>query len=870
MKKLLPILFLLIGSFAKAQLYSTLVDSFNRAYHVAPFNTTNNFYTYSEHTYNDWDTSNFPIQLHLLNPKSEKLERVLWRKTKNLRYVNNFHQPQIQTDSNNIYIPYRSKDRFTILKVRDSNIIDSINVFTKIDSIPPYSWHYDDVKSNGRIALVKTIHLDSIVEFYAIDLRKMASYKFLTSNENFEFDHFLLYGTTIYCEQNDSNQFTIVRANLKNSFDTTHIAHDRFISPVVTENFIYYQASNDSDQIIIKRFDTTNFKIESIGGLPNLKGWAINIKNAGVGVYVTSIDKICLNKENVFNNTFESPARKLIKIKGHYYFNLNDNSFKAVDPSSPKINAKLFIDRYNSVITKNFIYTTTTPANQQLIRFDKNSFTIENLSPFGFKGYPIHVFKNDVYHYKMRTYQGNNWVRLYKKTLDGIPVNINTFIDYNKNGIYDNNDVSLNKIKLEINGLQGELYGGVDGMNSIMLNKGKYSIKPSYLDWKLSTDTLISLTLTENNKDTTINIGVYPKDLKSDIDCNISLRRGRCYSKERLVFLTENIGSTVLNTQLRISLDDSIYIDSFSIKPTRVSNDTFIWENIKLEPGITNNEFNKIIAYTRFPGVVALDTGRAFPKLRYSFRVKGESTDGNASNAHEFYQPIRCAYDPNDKTVFPWNPEHNDQTQIGQKLTYRIRFQNTGNDTAYHVKITDTLSTSLDWNSLRILDYSHPMEMKVMENGKRMFLFNNIMLVDSHTNEPASHGFVTFSINHIKDIEEQTEILNTAYIYFDKNPAIVTNTARSVMVSEIVGINDDVSHRKSLDIYPNPATNTITLKVNSQIEWIEIYSVNGKLLSKVTTENGENTLNIQSLKPGLYLLQTHSASDTFQTKFIKE
>jgi len=65
------------------------------------------------------------------------------------------------------------------------------------------------------------------------------------------------------------------------------------------------------------------------------------------------------------------------------------------------------------------------------------------------------------------------------------------------------------------------------------------------------------------------------------------------------------------------------------------------------------------------------------------------------------------------------------------------------------------------------------------------FNFNDIYLADSFVNEPASHGFVKFSLQTSADIAENTLIENTAGIFFDFNPAIVTNTVGNTFVSSI-------------------------------------------------------------------------------------
>ena len=62
---------------------------------------------------------------------------------------------------------------------------------------------------------------------------------------------------------------------------------------------------------------------------------------------------------------------------------------------------------------------------------------------------------------------------------------------------------------------------------------------------------------------------------------------------------------------------------------------------------------------------------------------------------------ISTSFDPNDKLVSPAGPFTPLEAQNSIWLTYTIRFQNTGNDTAYVVRLRDSLQSNLDIASLK-------------------------------------------------------------------------------------------------------------------------------------------------------------------------
>ena len=139
---------------------------------------------------------------------------------------------------------------------------------------------------------------------------------------------------------------------------------------------------------------------------------------------------------------------------------------------------------------------------------------------------------------------------------------------------------------------------------------------------------------------------------------------------------------------------------------------------------------------------------------------------------------VANSFDPNDKLTLAGTPEFIGLDSI---LKYKIRFQNTGTDLAYNIHIRDTLSQWVEPLSIEPGASSHPYTWELRHPGEIRFIFNNIMLPDSNSNEPASHGYVQFKIRQKPALPRNTLIQNRAGIYFDFNPPVMTNqTAQAV------------------------------------------------------------------------------------------
>lgn len=197
------------------------------------------------------------------------------------------------------------------------------------------------------------------------------------------------------------------------------------------------------------------------------------------------------------------------------------------------------------------------------------------------------------------------------------------------------------------------------------------------------------------------------------------------------------------------------------------------------------------------------------------------------------------SWDPNDKQALPRGYGEQHFIEANSPLEYLIRFQNTGTDTAFNIRIEDQLSEHLDISSLVPGASSHPYRMELKEDGQLLFHFDDILLPDSTTNFEASNGFVQFAIRQLPDNPIGTIIENTADIYFDFNEAVVTNTVTHTIGEDfiLVATQDVLVPGLTLNVAPNPlhSSSLITLQgLNLNDGQCLIYDTQGRLLSRHT------------------------------------
>lgn len=237
------------------------------------------------------------------------------------------------------------------------------------------------------------------------------------------------------------------------------------------------------------------------------------------------------------------------------------------------------------------------------------------------------------------------------------------------------------------------------------------------------------------------------------------------------VFLN-NIGAVALNGTLTMTCDASFFpeADSYlTIAPDQTAPGFAQWNIAEFGAG-TDGLFSFHI-----PGPGLDNIGVTFP-FEFTLSLVDENGDEFYTESWTTTPFVACAYDPNDLTATPEGYEAPHFILPGQRIQFRVRFQNTGNFPAEDVLIIDDLDPQVfDIQSFAPTYGSADYVACLHDDGTIDFIFEDIYLPDAENNEEESHGFVVFEVDARQDIIPGTVLLNQAAIFFDSNPAIITN-----------------------------------------------------------------------------------------------
>jgi len=439
-----------------------------------------------------------------------------------------------------------------------------------------------------------------------------------------------------------------------------------------------------------------------------------------------------------------------------------------------------------------------------------------------------------------------------------IPIVGTTFWDRNGNGQKEASEQVLPNMPIQIEPSALTTYSDEEGNFRFFVKNDLHTITANFDScWVLSTDSLsYTISVEEDATPPKMEFGLQLISDYQHTQARITSAPTRCGFTVPFQVSVENDGCLPSKGRFGFVLSPLATLISAEIGRVEKRGDTLFWEYEELIANeITTFPFTFEIAGTDFIGEQIQMTGLSY--------IEDDFGNLSLSSTYPFTSEIRCGYDPNDKLVHPNRLQEyaDNYTLFEENLEYTIRFQNTGNDTAFNVVIRDNLDKNLEWTTFKPILASHPYRTTVSKDGAVEFSFDNILLPDSTTNEPLSHGFVTYTIAPKKELSENTLIENTASIYFDFNPPIVTNTTQNVMVSELPKLiisTQDFSLEEAIHVYPNPFGEVITIEQKrtcTDCATFTLFDATGHPLQTMILTDVFQTISIPTIANGLYFYQ---------------
>ncbi len=428
------------------------------------------------------------------------------------------------------------------------------------------------------------------------------------------------------------------------------------------------------------------------------------------------------------------------------------------------------------------------------------------------------------------------------------------FYDANNNGTYDTGELPINNQIINAGAVNANVY--LNGNYNLYLANGTQMVVTSNaLPYLTSVPTAHNFNFSTQTDTSGINFAMQHTGPTNDLRVDLTAGIHRTFQEVRYSFSYKNTGSTAANGTVTVHFDSLMnFFTNYSYPAATTSNPgNLTWDFSNLQPFETRHVYFYLSANNNF------NIGDTVYAQATITPLVGDVTPAN--NTDSTMSIFVGAYDPNMKVVTQNGAEVNTILN-DDPLEYVIHFQNVGNDTAFTVVITDTISNLLDLSSLEIIGSSHANYWGIY-NRTLQFTFNGINLPDSGTNQLASNGFVSYRIKPVANISMGNVINNTAAIYFDVNAPVITNNAQVTLI-DVTGIKEDIA--SLIKVVPNPAQQIIyILGKNNQNQTATIYDAVGKVVLRSAINNNQS-IDISGLSKGIYFVEVAGQ----RVKFVKE
>lgn len=434
----------------------------------------------------------------------------------------------------------------------------------------------------------------------------------------------------------------------------------------------------------------------------------------------------------------------------------------------------------------------------------------------------------------------------------------NYFYDANQNQVKDVNEFGVLAQKVWQTPDSVNLYSDMSG------NYACYALANMPHTFTAQQDPIFSITtdsLSYSPWVDTVNIGgldfgLFNPTPTDSLEIEIIPTVTRCFEQTTFVLQYTNKGNLSVNGQVKWLPDAQMTFVSANSVPTSTNNDTLFFDFANLQPYETRYI---VMQYTMPSPNTSV--------INYADISMLQATIYQLMDSDGINDIILCGYDPNDKTAYPQGKHQGNISLFKDELQYLIRFQNTGNDLAYNILISDTLDSDFDLTTFRIIGASHSV-WTALDETKRVisFRFYHINLPDSTHNEPNSHGYISFGIKSQTNLPDSTLVNNQAAIYFDFNPPILTNTTENILVDSLYFQSLAVGETKSAfaaKIFPNPAQETINIRFeNASLTEYEcvLTDIQGKILERQIGKTNIFTFSTAHFAKGMYFLTLNGKS----------
>lgn len=438
------------------------------------------------------------------------------------------------------------------------------------------------------------------------------------------------------------------------------------------------------------------------------------------------------------------------------------------------------------------------------------------------------------------------------------------FYDGNSNCQFDSTENIQENILLTLTPGNFNFSSYFDGNFYFIAPDGNYSLNCiAPINYQNSCNSSQAITIVNGICNIQPSFGIVRQSNINDLSVDAVCGNVRSSRPVNLIIHYKNLGPQPVNGTVYCNIDNVFTINNSFPAPDSIFGNSLAWNFYNLNSGQS-----ELIALTVMPSIQNIGTAfvNSFSILATGV-IDNHPYDNNFVDSGEYVG----SFDPNEKSVNPGFGPSGAILTSDSILNFHIKFQNTGNDTAFYVQVIDTLDPSLDPTTF-IAGAIYPPGSWSMQNNVLKFTFDPIYLPDSTIDELNSHGYINYFIKQKPNLATNTIIRNRADIYFDHNAPVRTNTT----ISTVTNLNyvEEVLRKGDVEIFPNPSLGKFNVHLSnySVSEKVEVLVRNilGEIIYKCQLNSSKQVIDLGSIEEGVYICSVSGNNISFNRKLLVE
>lgn len=454
-------------------------------------------------------------------------------------------------------------------------------------------------------------------------------------------------------------------------------------------------------------------------------------------------------------------------------------------------------------------------------------------------------------------------------------IKLNAFIDTNANGIQDGTEKNFTQGKFQYQLNSGVMHDVISSFGTLYLYETNpaniYNISYVLPDngcpsqYTLTTSSYTNLSVTEGSGVLTYNfpITTVPCSDLAVFVTNYSAAPRPGFIYQNYVTYSNYGNQTIASGTINFNKDTALKITAISQAGTTLTTNGFSFNFTNLLP----NETRKILVSMQVPTIPTIALGNLLTNSATITIPVGDAIPEN--NSSSISQTIIGSWDPNDIVESHGEKILHSSFTTNDYLTYTIQFENTGTASAINIKVNNILNTKLDESSIKMVASSSSYVLDRV--GKTLnWNFDGINLPPSIANTTTGKGYIVFQVKPKAGYAISDIIPSVANIYFDFNPAIVTNTWKTEFTTTLA---TNQFENADFVVYPNPTKNKVNIALKNNLHTIDAVIVNDILGKTILTKNVKNQnteVDLSNFSNGVYFVKIKANGNEKIVKLIKE